>query len=50
MPLHYPRYSKNDYEAMPEWKIDLLLQEYGLPIDSSLSAKRNLAIGNFLWK
>jgi hypothetical protein len=22
MPLHYPRYKKADYEAMPEWRVD----------------------------
>ncbi|RWR94792.1 hypothetical protein CKAN_02410300 [Cinnamomum micranthum f. kanehirae] len=31
MPLHYPRYTKADYETMPEWKLDCLLKEYGLP-------------------
>ncbi|KAL4397456.1 hypothetical protein AHAS_Ahas01G0193700 [Arachis hypogaea] len=30
MPLHYPRYTKGDYEIMEEWKVDLLLQQYGL--------------------
>jgi hypothetical protein len=32
MPLHYPRYKKADYEAMPEWRVDCLLREYGLPV------------------
>ncbi|EAZ37182.1 hypothetical protein OsJ_21523 [Oryza sativa Japonica Group] len=26
MPLHYPRYKKADYEAMPEWRVDCLLR------------------------
>ncbi|OMO76977.1 hypothetical protein CCACVL1_15270 [Corchorus capsularis] len=30
MPLHYPRYRKADYEKMEEWKVDMLLREYGL--------------------
>ncbi|XAR67377.1 hypothetical protein NMG60_11002109 [Bertholletia excelsa] len=30
MPLHYPRYRKEDYERMEGWKVDMLLQEYGL--------------------
>jgi hypothetical protein len=25
MPLHYPNYTKEDYEDMPESKLDLLL-------------------------
>ncbi|KAG8391914.1 hypothetical protein BUALT_Bualt01G0236500 [Buddleja alternifolia] len=29
MPLHYPRYTRVEYEAMPEWKLDCLLAEYG---------------------
>ncbi|KAL4368246.1 hypothetical protein GQ457_05G031260 [Hibiscus cannabinus] len=27
MPLHYPRYTKADYEKMEEWKVDVLLRE-----------------------
>ncbi|THU45622.1 hypothetical protein C4D60_Mb02t19920 [Musa balbisiana] len=27
MPLHYPRYTRADYESMPEWKLDYLLRE-----------------------
>lgn len=49
MPLHYPRYSKEDYEAMPEWQLDRLLSEYGLPVAGTLHQKRNYAIGAFLW-
>ncbi|URE49442.1 hypothetical protein MUK42_14764 [Musa troglodytarum] len=49
MPLHYPRYSKADYEAMPEWQLDRLLAEYGLPAMGDVSQKRSFAMGAFLW-
>lgn len=49
MPVHYPRYSKPDYEAMPEWKLDSLLAQYGLPVAGDLADKRGFAIGAFLW-
>ncbi|WVZ80078.1 hypothetical protein U9M48_027585 [Paspalum notatum var. saurae] len=49
MPLHYPRYKKADYEAMPEWRVDCLLREYGLPADGDLDSKRRYAMGAFLW-
>ena len=49
MPLHYPRYKKEDYEAMPEWRVDCLLREYGLPADGDLDSKRRFAMGAFLW-
>ncbi|KAL5551921.1 hypothetical protein UlMin_002097 [Ulmus minor] len=49
MPLHYPRYKKSDYEKMPEWKLDCLLREYGLPIMGDVKEKRNFAMGAFLW-
>lgn len=49
MPLHYPRYSKADYESMPEWKLDNLFHEYGLSIRGDLASKRSYAIGAFLW-
>lgn len=49
MPVHYPRYSREDYEAMPEWKLDRLLALYGLPIAGDLAYKRSFAIGAFLW-
>ncbi|OWM75567.1 hypothetical protein CDL15_Pgr021731 [Punica granatum] len=50
MPLHYPKYTKSDYEAMPEWQLDCLLLEYGLPvIHGNVEQKRNFAIGAFLW-
>ncbi|KAF8642643.1 hypothetical protein HU200_067325 [Digitaria exilis] len=49
MPLHYPRYRKADYEAMPEWRVDCLLREYDLPVAGDLGAKREFAMGAFLW-
>jgi len=49
MPLHYPRYKKEDYEGMPEWRVDSLLREYGLPADGDLDSKRRFAMGAFLW-
>ncbi|OEL21706.1 hypothetical protein BAE44_0017280 [Dichanthelium oligosanthes] len=49
MPLHYPRYSREDYEAMPEWQLDRLLSEYGLPATGTIQQKRNFAMGAFLW-
>ncbi|KAI3974863.1 hypothetical protein MKX01_004974 [Papaver californicum] len=49
MPLHYPRYTKAEYQTMPEWKIDILLQEYGLPVTGDIGQKRQFAMGAFLW-
>ncbi|KAI6676299.1 hypothetical protein NL676_037095 [Syzygium grande] len=49
MPLHYPKYTSQDYMAMPEWKLDCLLAEYGLPITGDLTYKRDFAMGTFLW-
>lgn len=50
MPLHYPRYTKADYEKMEEWKVDLLLKQYGIAnIKGTLDEKRAFAIGAFLW-
>ncbi|KAI3828795.1 hypothetical protein L1987_02905 [Smallanthus sonchifolius] len=50
MPLHYPRYKKEDYEKMPEWKLDCLLKEYGLPANiGDVNQKRKFAMGAFLW-
>ncbi|CAN6569563.1 unnamed protein product [Malus baccata var. baccata] len=49
MPLHYPTYSKSDYETMPEGKLDRLLSEYGLPVVGSVEQKRKFAMGAFLW-
>ncbi|KZV34980.1 hypothetical protein F511_04954 [Dorcoceras hygrometricum] len=49
MPLHYPKYTKNEYQEMPEWMLDRLLAEYGLPAMGDLAHKRNFAMGAFLW-
>ena len=49
IPLHYPRYRKADYEAMPEWRVDCLLREYGLPVTGDVEEKRRFAMGAFLW-
>ncbi|KAJ7963635.1 Cytoplasmic tRNA 2-thiolation protein 1 [Quillaja saponaria] len=49
MPLHYPHYSKADYEKMEDWKLDMVLREYGLRLKGSLEEKRAFAIGTFLW-
>ncbi|KAB5569353.1 hypothetical protein DKX38_003146 [Salix brachista] len=40
MPLHYPRYTGAEYQTMPEWKLDCLLREYGLPITGDVEQKR----------
>ncbi|KAK4835375.1 hypothetical protein QYF36_008961 [Acer negundo] len=50
MPLHYPRYTKKDYQDMPEWKVDKLLSEYGLSASEDLAYKRKFAMGAFLWR
>ncbi|KAI5583447.1 hypothetical protein POPTR_006G017700v4 [Populus trichocarpa] len=49
MPLHYPRYAKADYEKMEEWKVDMLLREYGISFKGNLEEKRAYAMGAFLW-
>ncbi|KAH6779951.1 hypothetical protein C2S52_011188 [Perilla frutescens var. hirtella] len=49
MPLHYPRYTRAEYEAMPEWKLDCLLNEYGLHVSGDVHNKRKFAMGAFLW-
>ncbi|KAL8488280.1 hypothetical protein ACS0TY_024067 [Phlomoides rotata] len=49
MPLHYPRYGKSDYEKMEEWKVDMLLREYGLSFRGSLEEKREFVMGTLLW-
>ncbi|KAL9686754.1 hypothetical protein QQ045_031147 [Rhodiola kirilowii] len=49
MPLHYPRYTRADYEVMPEWKLDCLLAQYGLPVRGDVEHKRKFAMGAFLW-
>lgn len=50
MPLHYPRYTKAEYEDMPEWKLDCLLAQYGLPASGDVQQKRKFAMGAFLWQ
>ncbi len=50
MPLHYPRYTRAEYEAMPEWKLDCLLTAYGLPVEGDVNQKRKSAMGAFLWQ
>ncbi|KAD4586032.1 hypothetical protein E3N88_23633 [Mikania micrantha] len=51
MPLHYPRYTKEEYKELPEGMIDRLLAEYGLSSSGhhDLESKREFAIGAFLW-
>ncbi|KAK4266948.1 hypothetical protein QN277_023805 [Acacia crassicarpa] len=49
MPLHYPNYTRADYETMPECTLDSLLQQYGLPLSGDVHQKRLFAIGAFLW-
>ncbi|KAL9686077.1 hypothetical protein QQ045_023532 [Rhodiola kirilowii] len=49
MPLHYPRFKKEDYEKMDEVRLKLLLGEYGLRFEGSLDQLRAYAIGTFLW-
>ncbi|KAJ3694596.1 hypothetical protein LUZ60_010076 [Juncus effusus] len=49
MPVHYPRYKRKDYEEMPEWQLDRLLSEYGLPVTGDVQYKRSFAMGAFLW-
>lgn len=49
LPLHYPRYKKEEYEKMEEWKVDVLLMQYGLACEGSLEEKRAFAMGTFLW-
>nr|GLL20884.1 hypothetical protein B456_011G268600 [Ipomoea trifida]GMC59248.1 cytoplasmic tRNA 2-thiolation protein [Ipomoea batatas]GMC63698.1 cytoplasmic tRNA 2-thiolation protein [Ipomoea batatas]GME01281.1 cytoplasmic tRNA 2-thiolation protein [Ipomoea batatas]GME13569.1 cytoplasmic tRNA 2-thiolation protein [Ipomoea batatas] len=49
MPLHYPKYTMEDYKEMPEWKVDKLLADYGLPSNGDLDYKRAFAMGAFLW-
>ncbi|KAM7264144.1 hypothetical protein ACFE04_001827 [Oxalis oulophora] len=49
MPVHYPRYTKADYEKMEEWKVDRLLTEYGLNCNGNVQEKRLFAMGAFLW-
>ena len=48
IPLHYPRYKKEDYERM-ESRVDMLLVQYGLACKGSVEEKRAYAMGAFLW-
>ncbi|CAH8390801.1 unnamed protein product [Eruca vesicaria subsp. sativa] len=51
MPLHYPRFTKEDYEVMSEEELDRLLKLYGLTTDhGDLSCKKQFAMGAFLWE
>lgn len=49
MPLHYPRYTIDDYKHMPETTLDRLFAEYGLSVKGDIAFKREFAIGTFLW-
>lgn len=49
LPLHYPRYTKQDYDNMEDFELDVLLKEYGLSFKGSLEEKRAYAVGAFLW-
>ena len=49
MPLHYPNYTEEDYEDMPESKLDLLLASYGLSTHGDLNYKRKFAMQAFIW-
>ncbi|KAH9607213.1 hypothetical protein KSS87_021279 [Heliosperma pusillum] len=51
MPVNYPRYRKSDYATMEEWKVEMLLRQYGLEhhIKGSVDEKRKFAMGTFLW-
>ena len=50
MLVHYPRYNKTDYLKMEEWRVDLLLQQYGLKFEAkNIDEKRAFAMGAFLW-
>lgn len=51
VPLHYPRYTKEDYAKMEEWKLDMLLGQYGFDhhVKGNLDEKRQFAMGAFLW-
>ncbi|XWS77315.1 hypothetical protein CRYUN_Cryun01aG0250400 [Craigia yunnanensis] len=50
MPLHYPLFTKEDCQVMPQWKLDQLFTEYGLiSVEGDLDYKRKFPIGAFLW-
>lgn len=51
MPLHYPNYTKQEYEIMSEEELDRLLKLYGLPTDlGDLPCKKQFVVGAFLWE
>ncbi|XP_013623564.1 PREDICTED: uncharacterized protein LOC106329454 [Brassica oleracea var. oleracea] len=52
MPVHYPSFTKEEYEAMSEEELDRLLKLYGLQPTNlgDLSSKKQFAIGAFLWE
>ncbi|KAL9690948.1 hypothetical protein QQ045_011365 [Rhodiola kirilowii] len=50
MPLHYPRFKKEDYEKMNEMRLKLLLGEYGLKFEGSLDQLTEYAFVTFLWQ
>lgn len=51
MPLHYPNYTKEEYEIMSEEELDRLLKLYGLPTDlGDLPCKKQFVVGAFLWE
>ncbi|GLT43818.1 hypothetical protein SLA2020_177480 [Shorea laevis] len=49
MSLHHFRYTKEDYQDMPELKLGRLLSEYGLSNQGEWAYKIDLAMGAFLW-
>ncbi|OMO68094.1 hypothetical protein COLO4_29906 [Corchorus olitorius] len=50
MPLHYPLFTKEEYENMPLWRLDQLFAEYRLKImEGDLDYKRKFAMAAFLW-
>ncbi|OMO69581.1 hypothetical protein CCACVL1_19401 [Corchorus capsularis] len=51
MPLHYPLFTKEDYDNMPLWRLDQLFAEYGLKniVGGDLNYKRKFAMAAFLW-
>ncbi|KAF8084913.1 hypothetical protein N665_0693s0006 [Sinapis alba] len=51
MPVHYPSFTKEEYEVMSEEEVDRLLKLYGLPTNlGDLSCKKQFAMGAFLWE
>ncbi|VVB16807.1 unnamed protein product [Arabis nemorensis] len=51
IPLHYPNFTKEEYQVMPEEELDRLFKLYGLPTNlGDLSCKKQFAVGAFLWE